>query len=237
MLGRGLHAAQLAPHAHRGAADLLKLPDAPRGRPRIHPRRALDGVVSKQILLHLEAVDVLGDVLQDVARCRMGRVHLDRHELHPVLHRAGLVRAVLGQEVAGDGLAHRLDGGRRHEQQQMPVGRAVLVRLGDPEAIQADAPALQVSAGLRPRLAQVLLRLPRRGAVERRVVPHPHRLPLRYTARLACIAEGQVTVMKKAACAKPRAISSKPRARASSSPRRMAGFAVLLAASSARVAA
>ena len=58
-----------------------------------------------------------------------------------------------------------------HEQQQVPMRRAVMMRLGNAETVDADALAVELGADLRPDFLQVVRAISRRAAVEFRVIP------------------------------------------------------------------
>ena len=62
-----IDAAQLSPHTYRWPADLLKLADAPTGGPSLYALRGVLAIAAFQILVNVATVDVLGDVLRDIA--------------------------------------------------------------------------------------------------------------------------------------------------------------------------
>lgn len=166
--GRGVVCpAQFAPDGDRRAADLLELADAPGRCPGLYAFRRRFGIEAFQIGVEAVAVDVLGDVFGDVASGG-ALAPVDGHCLEAVLVRAGFV-AVFLQGIVGHDF---IDGGLVpgfHEQQKMPVRCTVVLRFGNPEAIDRDTEPLQPGADACPHLAQVALGLVGPGAVVLRI--------------------------------------------------------------------
>lgn len=139
--GQVLNAAQFTPHAHRGAADLLKLPDAPCTGPGLHPLGGFHGGLSMEVIAHLMAVDVLGNVLGDIA-CGRALVPVDGLEVAAMLGGTSLIGAVF-EGVVADGVPQGLHVLRGTEQKQVPMGCAVMLGLGYAKAIHGHALAHQ----------------------------------------------------------------------------------------------
>jgi hypothetical protein len=89
---------QLSPHRNGGPSNLLKLADAPKGSPGHDALGNSLGVVAVLVNIDAESVDVLADVLGDVAGGG-ATVPIDGHDREPVLARAPLVAIDLKRVV------------------------------------------------------------------------------------------------------------------------------------------
>jgi len=87
------------------------------------------------------AVDVLGNVLGDIASGR-AFVPVDGLDVAAMLGRPGFIGAVF-EGMVPDGVAQGLHVLRRTEQKQVPMGCAVMLRLGYAKAIHGHALAHQ----------------------------------------------------------------------------------------------
>lgn len=113
------------------------------------------------------AIDVLGDVFRDVAR-RRAFVGIDFNRLEAMEGRAGFVAVILKRipphDVANDGPVFRW-----HEQEQMPVRGAVMMRFHHAKAVRLDAAPMEFGTDQGPKVSQIGICLPGRGAVITRI--------------------------------------------------------------------
>ncbi|MNE26623.1 hypothetical protein D3C80_1199960 [compost metagenome] len=137
-------AAQFAPYADRGAADLLEGADPPPTGPGASMLGTLiSRCVRLLITVNMFTVDVLGDIGRDITGgVALGRVYLLPVKAGSDVGKRGLTLGishqflmVIGQGVVLQGTDHPPFVGRAHKQQHVPVRGAVVMGFAHPKAI------------------------------------------------------------------------------------------------------
>src|SRR3569623_266925 len=159
----GIETPKLPPQRHRRPAELLKLPNPPSRRPSFDPLRGCLRLRPVKIGIQAEAIDVLRNVFRDVTG-RAAFAGIDGDGLKAMFLRPRFV-AVLGEAVMRKDRPRFVHMVWWKEQQQMPMRRAVVLRLGDAQPVRPNIPAIQRRPYPAPDFRKISLRFFWRGAV------------------------------------------------------------------------